>query len=831
MSNNHSTIWRITIVATVMLAVMGALAGCRATSFDLPEPDTAARPFSNEQEWIVSDISATIVDFARAQGADLPTEMPAVTIRTAANSQTLPSFAVSIGSSAPVMVTVSDHIWSAGTYRALAERLMPAHPPAGPNGASASPDLNIRAALTDLRTETLLEASDRVSGMLTTNPLSASAHESAALLLGAFALRESSGWFQDIRPALSRMTAHLAVAQVLRGAEPASHDGRLADIVMNTLIERERHATTLLDGFEAHATDDADVAWAHAMRFRLTGDWRRARSIAEETGLEQLEHGRALRERLDIDEFMDYVQQTPGWHERIDWPHLAYKPYVSVEAGHYFGSEAMLERQLGDANLAWRHYHQGAGLTAQLIHDLNDRPGRGGPVLDWGLWAGQQQRHLLRALSFVAYHQINLGRFDANQRQAYLAATTETFGTLTLYPIMLRGLADDRATYERALKLARPVVAASPELVTPEAWHLLLDKPSFMNMALPFPVDIAWFTPTVPAGTALELEVPSLRPNCPRPPTQEELAAWAAENPHGRHTQWSHEWMRVPGKPALTDVRRSMTPLFAYDAQALALLLDYMELPDDLRMNLARQACTLMAGRCEDLARIALLAGRQDEALAAYERWHATTRDRIGVSNGLTFLMRYYLGHRQQERADAITREAADTGSAQGMEVRGEFLDRLGRSDEAEALYRQVASSYSDSDSYLGIFLMRRALKRGSRSVPTEAAEKLQTIFPGGMEPFVRLALPATPNDGAIFVTFGPRAAATGLKPADVIVAVDGWRVHDNRQALAVLRMSFDEAATFTVWRGNRYESVNAHIPERWFGATFDDYREPVARR
>lgn len=830
MSHTNATVLRIFRAAAV---VLGALASTPAAAqlAAIARPDAIARPFNNEQEWIVSDISATIVDLARAQGADLPQTTPGVAIRAAASPGALPSFVVHIGARTPVTVTVVDHIWSASTYRGLAKGLMPARPPARAGTASPDADPSVRAALTNLTSETLLDANDRVSAWLARDPFSASGHESAALLLGAFALRESSGWFQDIRPALSRMTAHLATARVLRNTEAASLDGQLAEIVMNALIERERHTTTRLDAFEAQGTGGADVAWARALRMRVTGNWRNARPVAEESVLEQLEHGRAVRDRLDIDEFMDYVEQTPWRDELPDWARLAYKPYASVEAGHHFGSQAMLERELASIERSWRRFHGAASQADALIHDLNDRPGRGGPVLDWGLWAGHHQRHLLRALTFIAYHQINLGRFDDDVRQSYLAAATKTFGTLTLYPVMLRGLANDRATYERSLKLARPVVMASPELVSPGAWHLLLEKPAFMSAALAFPLDTTWFTPTVPAGTALELQERSLRPDCPRPPTEQELAAWAVEQPHGRHTQWSHEWQRVPGKPALKDVRRAMAPLFDYDGQALFLVLQYMEMPVEQRIELAHTHCDLIPAQCERLGELALLNGRQQEALAAYERWHEKTRDRVGVSNGVTWLMRYYLAHGQQERADAITTEAADTGSARGMEVRGEFLERIGRDDEAETFYREIGERYAGENTHLGLFLMRRALKSGDRRMPPEAAELLRPIFAGGLEPLVRSALPAAPTDGVAFLSFGARASATGLKSSDVIVGIDGWRVHNTRQSVALLRISFEENVTLTVWRGNKYETVKARIPERWFGTRFAEYRQPAKPR
>ncbi len=79
----------------------------------------------------------------------------------------------------------------------------------------------------------IVRAGQSVSETLSKDMRDARAHEGAALVLGAFALRESAGFFSDVRWTLNRMTAHLAMAAALRGAdEPASIDGALAEVTL-----------------------------------------------------------------------------------------------------------------------------------------------------------------------------------------------------------------------------------------------------------------------------------------------------------------------------------------------------------------------------------------------------------------------------------------------------------------------------------------------------------------------------------------------------------------------------------------------------------------------
>ena len=139
---------------------------------------------------------------------------------------------------------------------------------------SAAEDRQLLARLLDLRTTVLLREDEALSRALSARPLDASAHERAALLLGAFALRDAAGRSTDVRPALCRATAHLALRGcAARGSERGTA-GRLAEALLVTLVGRERDALARLDALEAAAPTRELRAWARALRLRNTGDWR-----------------------------------------------------------------------------------------------------------------------------------------------------------------------------------------------------------------------------------------------------------------------------------------------------------------------------------------------------------------------------------------------------------------------------------------------------------------------------------------------------------------------------------------------------------------------------
>jgi len=62
---------------------------------------------------------------------------------------------------------------------------------------------------------------------------------------------------------------------------------------------------------------------------------------------------------------------------------------------------------------------------------------------------------------------------------------------------------------------------------------------------------------------------------------------------------------------------------------------------------------------------------------------------------------------------------------------------------------------------------------------------------------------------------------------SDVIVAVDGIRVRNHEQYWYVIRSGFDTRVPLIVWREGGYRELNATIPQRSFGATFQSY-EPT---
>ena len=136
----------------------------------------------------------------------------------------------------------------------------------------------------------LLQANDIVSARLARSPMSARAHETAAMVLAAFALREAASDLTDPRWAMNRMTAHLAVAGALRqGGSRMSVDGMLAGAALEALANRQGTALQIIERLGDVHRDSPTAAWQRVLIMRVTHDWRVVKTPATATRLEKRE--------------------------------------------------------------------------------------------------------------------------------------------------------------------------------------------------------------------------------------------------------------------------------------------------------------------------------------------------------------------------------------------------------------------------------------------------------------------------------------------------------------------------------------------------------------
>jgi hypothetical protein len=188
-----------------------------------PNESTAIR----EQEWIVSEIAGSMLNIAAYAGRFEPGD-PFQVRNIGSESNGAQRFRLTRRVEEYTVAT--DRPWTPDAYVRMARGLM-----ADGAGLSVTEDLG----------------ADRVEGagpqavsrLLQNHPRSAAVHERAALLVGLSVQKRATALTGvDPRSALSRMTAHLAVARALHPGG-ASRDGRSAEQLLSSLAARQtQHA-------------------------------------------------------------------------------------------------------------------------------------------------------------------------------------------------------------------------------------------------------------------------------------------------------------------------------------------------------------------------------------------------------------------------------------------------------------------------------------------------------------------------------------------------------------------------------------------------------------
>ena len=771
---------------------------------------------AHEQEWVVADVVTAIASLASEQAGP----RPSLRVETEPGGW---AHRLTFGAGAPTRLQIVGHVWSTATYLPHAQQQLGDR--ARRQAAGRAEDGNARAALVDLRPEVLMDQDREISRRLKANRWSPGAHESAALLVGAFALRETWALFGDSRSELSRMTAHLTLAQALRGGTTETRDGVLARAIHATLAGLQRDALAIVTSLDTPDASAADRAWIRALRLRLTGDWRTPLPVAPASRLELFEHARALRARVGADAMMDWLQ-TFEQDTAPDWARIALLAMndsrFTLEAAAVY-SQGALDREVNEARRVWSRLQGGRDVSdADLLAALNDAPtpariadGGDDVVLDWPRWAAALQRHVATALSARGrYHRM---RGDRESGREHVDEVVQRFSRLALFPLVLRSVAVDGPEYARSMRESRQLAAARPELITASVWNLLTERPRFAAPAEGFPVLHAWMFPIVPTGTAFDLYPRALQPECPRPPSPQQAVLWAAAQPYEEWTVWSGQWLPATGKPAAAAVIKAFGPLLEYDAQANEHVTSWLDVSTAESLTYARRLCEL-SSECGRHAWLLLWDGREQEARSAYEYWMKRSRDPLGPANQAEWLARHYLRTGRVADAMRVATFAAGPGSADGLVVLGELLDSLGRHDEAAKIYEAIADRYGNRVP-LGIHRLRGALRTGDRDAEVAAMGDLQAVFPRGLEPLALHALDPTPKDGVRYGPIGRRASAIGVQQDDVVVGVDEWRVRDWQQYGVALDVRHDrEEVALTVFRNGRYQQLSLRMPERKLG-------------
>jgi hypothetical protein len=673
---------------------------------------------------------------------------------------------------------------------------------AGPMKLTGNEPVDQHEALLVLSPDAILKANAAVSASLKREMRNPRAHEAAALVLAAFALRESAGGLSDTRWALNRMTAHLAVAQALRNGEStASIDGQLAHAALLALTNRQRTAIAALDAITQKTVPA--LAWQRALRMRVTEDWRMLPMPSQSTRIEKLEYFRARRHTLrSIRGGQDLTDMREPM--AVDFARILQSRSFGVEDGQDVVVDGLVA-EIGELAYVYKVIHQ-RDLPRELPATIvNVRAGRllagGEPqVVPWGAWAEFAQRHIGQSIDKIDYHHRHrLGMPDrADELKAQLDAG---LAHLTLYPIASVARTKGKKGTEADLRyLARAIDVAvrAPELVTFDYWSFMENGAHYEPVTRGMPAKRTFFAPLsveVPYDAAHRAEalIATLAPPA--------IEALMDEAPYdvGLLSRIVQRYGRL--RPLMDKARVLAGPRIEFDMWAMDWAINTARDRDD-RLALRRKACELAIGQCLALADD--LADVDEQAAAAeYEKvFRSPALDQVSMANASGWLVEYYERNGQLVQAMDLAQRSAAVYSARGLATLAHLLERRARISEADDVFAAMAQRYPTDKAELAGFLYRQAVtgKKPPYLSRWKAIEK--EIFPNGLQP-MPTAMTQQPGNGVFVEKDSDSSRRVRLQAGDIIVGVDGWKVDSKEQYTAVLAFLPPHTKhKLTAWRG-----------------------------
>jgi len=830
----------ISFILTGLLLV-GLLTSCRRSS-ELYAPSNPAAyfktPFKDETQFIVEAIVSDIAEqiyFARYDRLPDSSYFSIDATETANSPIDAPVYNVEIGLDSThrglkLQLTIDRPIWSPEVYQDLTSALAQ-YVGLNASNPNTTEDTDLLAKLTDGRPETIEEQNQELSKGLERDFTDPVLHEEAAVLLGAFTLRERSGYFYDIRYPLSRITAHLAMAQFLNGSNSYGINGKMANAMALTLAGDQAAA---LDQLKSISTNDpAAACFVRALWTRNTGDFRMLNQVNGLSRVESIEWDSAMARYLGGP--VAWSKLSNSQMQNIDFVREAYQDDHSVEMGHQL-MDAALPLEFQEVSTVYQLSQNKVLTQAQLIPALNVMPERCFSTIDgathvriigWGQWAAFLQRQLCSAVE-EDFNMLYYMWGVPDDAKSFANRCDQRLNGLRLYPFVRRFDCTDVQSYHQAVDDGFKVTIETPQLVPAECWNWLCYTVDFAPLYNPNPNPHVneWHHHNPPPGTVYNLNPrlnhPSLIGRGDAVAFFEKLHQLAPYDSRIDNFIIEHKYNSHPTYDQAMELFSNVMP---YSLAALRTGAWAVTNQPEQFEKLMLQAAQLNPASYYDLADYFAQRHQDDIAAGYYDNGCTNDSDAVEAASYGLWRVRYYVRKGQMDKARQVADFGAEVYSSIGLRSEALFFELTSNYDEAFDWYTTNEDRYDESDPVVDFCIRYKAMTRDDR-FDSELQKRIKKFFPKGIEHVSLADFGNTPpSDGTWVRGENNLTKAAGLKTGDVIVAVYGMRVHNFKQYMFGREWETGPALDLIVWQGDGYHNITANLPDdHRFGVDFDNY-------
>jgi tetratricopeptide (TPR) repeat protein len=822
---------------SIFFAIAGAFCGCKQPSIRSDASTFAASyqpQFQNESQFVVRAIVSDIAEeiyFAKHRRLPDPKHF-ATEVTETGGSANAPVYHIRIRFDSKVVEQDLElrgdcPIWSPALYESVARRLGEAVKLRS-GGMIKIDDTDLISKCLDSTPETIEQENQKLSSALESHFTDPRLHEKAALLLGAFALREHSGAFFEIRSPLSRMTAHLVMAQLLCQTNTFGINGQLAEAMMLTMINDQALALECLAGVDTHSA--AAAAMVRGLRARITGDYRPLIAETNCSAFEAIQCFYAMADRVDLS--LAWPKLSEEERQSIDFVRIANELKPRVEEGNELIGKALpLELQEMQRIYGLQHPGQQPDL-ANIGAILNVPPkhcfevGSGNKtricVIGWGQWAMFFQRQICHAAQ-SGFRSLDTMLGDHDSAKEFAAHCDQSYGSLTLYPFVRRFNATEILGYHQAVDDAFKLTESLPQFVPASCWYSLLEPVSFAPRYNPHPNPRIneWHNHNPLPGTVYDLASRTAQLDLSNFEKLHELAPY---DQRVSELVLQSAYKRTVTYEEAMALYREMLPYSprAMRAIAVSTLYGRPEQYEQLMSQAAEINPRYYYGLGEYEFRMNNFT-REDKAAEYYQKGYDADPDRVGASYHAGWLINYWLKHRRPVKAGEIAEEAGNVYSFAGLCAKAVFQEATSNYDGAFETLANLEERYDDSTPLLNFCFSYKA-KTGDAKFDPELQKRVGKLFPKGMEKVSLADFKGPPTDGVAFSGANQALYTNHMEISDVIVAVYGVRVHGMAQYTFARTLKDTPELDLIVWQGDAYHELRPYVSGHLFGVNIADY-------